>query len=182
MNFMDVLGSVISGGMTGVLGSAVTSFIDYKTKKLQFLHEEAMEKATQETMRLEWEGRSKVAIVEGETQKNVAESEAFLESIKADQATYSSGIEYNKIKLGWLYAFLMVLIDFLRGIIRPASTIAFVVMTFWIYASIQGKINVIPTDSTAMMDLFNQVTTVILYLSVTTVCWWFGVRGVSKIK
>ena len=177
MDILGLLGSVVSGGVTGVLGSALTGVIEYKNKQLQFKHDLEMEKAARETMEAEWAQRTKVAQIEGDTQKDVAASQAFQTSILADKATYSTGIAFDKLKGGWIYAFLMVLVDFLRGIIRPLSTILFITMTFVMYASLKGKVDAAGTDPKALMVLFDQVVTVILYLATTTVCWWFGARG-----
>jgi hypothetical protein len=177
---MSIIGSVVSGGITGVLGSAITGFMDYKNKQMQFKHEFDMEVAARATMEAEWAQRTKVAEIEGATQVAVAETQAFQASITADKATYSTGIAFDKLKGGWFYALLMVLVDFLRGIIRPLSTVLFIVMTFVMYSSIKTRVDLAGTDPKALMDLFNQVVTVILYLATTTVCWWFGARGISK--
>lgn len=180
MDIMSVLGSVVSGGVTGVLGSAITGIMAYKTKKLDYEHELAMEQAARETMKEEWAQRTKVAEIEAGAKVETAELEAFGESIKADRATYSDGIAFEKLRGGWIYALLMVLVDFLRGIIRPMTTILFITMTFVMYATLKTKVDLAGGDPKALTDLFGQVVTVILYLATTTVCWWFGARGMSK--
>jgi hypothetical protein len=180
MDLLSIVGSVVSGGVTGILGSAITGVMDYKNKQLQYKHELDMEQAARATMEAEWAQRAKVAEIEGQTKVETAELEAFSESIRSDKATYSDGIAFDKIRGGWFYALLMVLVDFLRGIIRPASTILFIVMTFVMYFSLKRKVDLAGVEPTALMDLFNQVVTVTLYLASTTVCWWFGARGLSK--
>ncbi len=180
MDLLNVVGSVVSGGVTGVIGSAITGVMDYKNKQLQYKHELDMERAARETMEAEWAQRAKVAEIEGQTKVETAELEAFSESIRSDKATYSSGIAFDKLKGGWLYALLMVLVDFLRGIIRPASTILFIAMTFVMYFSLKARTEAAGSDPKALMDLYSQVVTVTLYLATTTVCWWFGARGLSR--
>lgn len=182
MGIMDILGSVISGGVTGVLGSVISGIISYKSKQLEYKHELAMEKAAQDTMKLEWEQRTKVAEIESETKRTAAEYEAFTESIKADKATYSTAVRFEKLKLGWLYALMMVTVDFSRGMVRPASTALFSIMTFVIYFSLKHQINSVPNLSDEVIKLFGQTVTMILYLASTTLCWWFGARGISKFN
>jgi len=182
MDVLSLLGSVVSGGVTGVLGSAISAVISYKTQALEYRHELEMEQAARETMKEEWAQRTKIAEIEGETQKDVAATQAFQASIMSDKATYSTGIAFDKLKGGWFYALLMVMVDFLRGIIRPLSTILFITMTFIMYFSLKARVEAAGTDPKALMDLFNQAVTVILYLATTTVCWWFGARGISKTK
>ena len=174
MDIISILGSVVSGGITGVLGSAITSVMAYKTKQLDYKHDLDMEVATRDTMKEEWAQRTKIAEVEGQTQITVADMNTLAASLAADKATYSTGLT-----LGHIGTALMVTVDFLRGIIRPAATILFTIMTFIIYARVQSRVDVAGTSPTALMDLLNQIVTVILYLSTTTVCWWFGARGIS---
>lgn len=180
MDLSSILGSVVSGGVTGVIGSAITGVMSYKDKQLQYKHELDMELAARETMRLEYEQKAKVAVIEGDAAVEKAEVEAFAESIRADKATYSAGIAFDKVRGGWIYAMLMVIVDFLRGIIRPATTILFIVMTFVMYFSLNRRVSIAGSDPKAVMELFGQVVTVVLYLATTTVCWWFGARGISK--
>jgi hypothetical protein len=177
MDIFSILGSVVSGGATGVIGSAISSIFNYKNKQLEYKHDLDMEIATRETMKEEWAQRTKIAEVEGATQSDLAAQESFQASMLADKATYSAGLNIGKVGTA-----LMVTIDFLRGIIRPVSTILFISMSFYIYFSMKEKLVATGADPTGFMDLFNQVTTVILYLATTTVCWWFGVRGESKWK
>lgn len=182
MDILGILGSVVSGGVTGVLGSAISGIFNYKNKQLEYKHELEMEVAARETMKEEWAQRTKVAEIEGATQSDLAAQESYQASMGMDKATYSSGIAFDKLHGGWVYAALMVVVDFLRGIIRPLSTILFIAITFIMYFTLKHRVDIAGTDPVALMDLFNQVVTVILYLATTTVCWWFGVRGESKGK
>ena len=78
---------VIFGGITGLLGNVITGITNYKTKKLEVLHEEKMVALESEAMRLEAEMNIAVTKAEIEGEIELADSAAYIESIKAGQTS-----------------------------------------------------------------------------------------------
>ena len=83
MDFLDLIvggiGSIFSGGLTGILGAVITKFAEYKQRQqdikvLQISneHELKLRDADAKIMEQEWNGRERLALVEGETQQQVA--------------------------------------------------------------------------------------------------------------
>ena len=165
----DALGAIVSGGATGLLGSGISLFGEIKKQKMIFEHEEKMEKHRHDGIRLQMEAVKEKAI----SDINIAEMKAFSKSQENDKATYSGG-QILSDGQKWL----MVIVDFFRGIIRPGMTIYMTVLTTLIYFEvmtlIEGLGGVIDKDMA--LGLANQIVLVVLYLTSTTILWWFGTR------
>ena len=180
---LSLIGSLISGGIlggiTGLLGSVVQRFAAYKTKKLEvelekikFDHETALRELDARIMEKEWAGRAQVASVEGQSAADVAAAEAFAKSY-TDGPKYSEGLEPTKGQ-----AWLLVLLDCLRGVIRPALTIYLCVITTMVYLQAQELMGGdIPQELAA--EIVRLVLGTILYLTTTCVTWWFGTRNIQ---
>jgi len=185
MDVMSSLGAIFSGGLTGVIGSAVSGFFEIKKARLlydheknKFVHEEKLEELAMDAMKMEWEGKAKVAEIEAE---KVA-GEVFDTSLKSDRATYSKGLDFAKTKGGWLYAGAMVFVDFLRGTLRPAVTYYLVILISLMYFNFMREIDTIKITNPEMVaEYLDKVVLVILYVSTSVVLWWFGSRQSSKL-
>jgi len=165
----DALGAIMSGGLTGIIGSGISIFGKIKMQKLTNNHEVAMGKLKQDDMRLQMEiitEQTKAAI-------NVSEMQAFTESQRNDSASYSKGQE-----LSGGQKWLMVVVDFLRGMIRPSMTIYMTVLTTMIYVKLMDMLGGLEDviDTATALGMVNQVILVILYITTTTILWWFGTR------
>lgn len=176
----DALGSILGGGATGLFGTIATAFVSYKKIKEENRHKEQMAVVNQQTIRLEGELNLRQAQVEGEIQQSLADTKAAAEGLVAsyehDQRRYATG------KLGKFGRFLMVLVDFARGSMRPGLTTYLVVLTTLMYVEmltlvngLQGALN----GSNAVVLLQHIIMTV-LYLTVTCVTWWFAGRQLEK--
>ncbi len=177
------------GVATGLLGNVLTSFTNLKTQKLKNQHEVAMIKVETEAMAAEAAMQIKV------TETNVAGELARLE-----ETTYGKNIELaNKPSLNnrlleklfdspwtaWvatILAFLLGVVDFLKGVMRPGLTLYLVALTSWItyYAAelLTAKQGLM--DAIMAAALFNKVVDIVIYLTVSVVTWWFADRRVAK--
>ena len=185
---------IILGGLTGLLGSAVTSIFNFKTEKLR--GEIKIETIKAETNAMIEEAKANIAItkakVEGEIE--VADSNAYLQSQKeGNKALFDNkwidkllAIEgYWKIitvPLAVLVSILFGFVDFLRGLMRPALTIYLVGLSTWITykAYILLSMTKSAMTSTEALAIFSDSTSIIIYLTVSCVTWWFGSRQMAK--
>ena len=157
MGFAEIIGSVLTGGLTGVIGSGITSYVEFKKQEQKFAHDLQIATLDNEMMKLEIAGKERVAVIEQETEELIADSKAFSESIAADRATYSQGM-----KSKWLVA-----VDVVRGLTRPTLTVVLCVLTATIWFT---------TDEKLQPDIKKQVAATVLYVTTAAVLWWFGSR------
>lgn len=153
------------GGLTGLIGGIAQKVADYKTKKLEIEllqkksdAEIALRRVDAEIMQQEWAARTKVAEIE-------TASADFKASFN-EPTLYSEKVAPTA-KQGWL----LVFVDFLRGIVRPILTLYLCAITTILYMHTDGG----RVDPQSVVDT-------ILYLTVTAVTWYFGARAGSPPK
>lgn len=173
----ELITSLFGGGLTGLIGSVVSRIFDYKTKQLEitanqqkFAHDLAMRKADAEIMAQEWAARTRVAEVETAGREAVADAQAFAESFK-EPPRYSAGATLTPAQT-WL----LVILDFTRGMVRPGLTIYLCVITTMVYLQARWLLGPgIKSDDS--VQILNKIIAMILYLTTTCVLWWFGTRS-----
>jgi hypothetical protein len=192
----------ILGAATGIIGNVVGGIFKYKTQKLendkikwQNNHELNMVKA--ETQAMIMESQANIAItkaqIEGEIE--VADSNVYLESQKVGNQSFFDNKWIDKlfsvtgwakviaIPVGVIVATGFGFIDFLRGIIRPTLTAylvglsSFITFKAWEVMQTAG-LETFTTDQA--VAIFNETTSIMIYLTVSCVTWWFGDRRISK--
>lgn len=165
----NALGAIASGGITGILGAGVSLFGEWKKQQMANMHKERMEELRQDAMELQ------MAMVreQGKIAVDVAEMGAFTASQKNDAASYSVGQELSSGQK-WL----MVFVDFMRGMIRPTMTIYMTVLTTVLYVQVMGLVGGLEgvITKTDALNLASQIILVILYITTTVILWWFGTR------
>jgi len=162
-----ILTSIFSGGLTGLFGTALTKVGDYFQQKQNFKHELDIMKEQRELIALQ-----------SELKINEADAAAFGESVKADRATYTRGQKLSPWASG-----LLAVVDFIRGMIRPALTIYLIILTTYIYVDIETVLAAAGVDYMTIAtasELIRKIILTILYLTVTCVTWWFGSRMKAK--
>lgn len=175
----SVVGSILGGGATGLLGVAFQRFADYKNKQLDMQLEKQrgeleLQKKDKDLliMQGEWQGRLKVAEEEGTTAKDVADTQAFAATLWKEPERYT---EASKLTAGQTW--IMVLLDGFRGIVRPGLTIYLCVLTTAIYVQARGLLAGEDINAEQALEIEHQIISTILYLTTTVVLWWFGTRN-----
>ena len=186
---------VVLGGITGLIGSIATGWMNFKQMKLKNEHEQKM--VALETASMKEEAKMQIAITKTEIEGAVelADSAAYMESIKAgNKAMFSEkwidklfSVEgkvgkFFAIPVGVLLAMAFGFVDWLRGFMRPAITLYLTgmttVITFmaWKLINTNGGI----MEMTDAITIYNQTTSIVIYLTVSCVTWWFGDRRMAK--
>jgi hypothetical protein len=187
--------SGILGGITGIIGSIFTTFMQYKTQKMQNEHD--IEKIKQETEAMKAEAAMQIQVTKAQIEGaiEIADSESYLASQKVgNQALFSntwvdqllnvSG--YWKIltyPLASLIIFLFGFVEWLRGFMRPFLTIY---LTFLTTAITYLSWHILQKNTTGVLTvaaataLWETVTSTVIYLTVSCVTWWFGDRAMAK--
>jgi hypothetical protein len=176
-----IFSSIFSGGATGIIGVIAQRFADYKNKQLDMQLEAqrhanavALRRVDAEIMAQEWAARTKVAEVEGETAKEVADAAAFGKSFEMEPQRYSGE------KLTPNQQWVMVALDAFRGAVRPMLTVYLCVLTTLIYILARQKVQAEDLTSGEALELLKLIIGSILYLTTTCVLWWFGTRNKNK--
>jgi len=82
-----------------------------------------------------------------------------------------------------LIAMAFAFVEFLRGFMRPGLTIYLTALTTvitWMAWDIMNKHGIESISATEAVDIYNQVTSIIVYLTVSCITWWFSDRGTTK--
>lgn len=86
------------------------------------------------------------------------------------------------VPIASIIAFLFGLTDFFRGMIRPTLTVYLCGVTTWVTLMAWRIMQSSGTEITASqaMEIFQDTTSIVTYLTVSCVTWWFGDRRMAK--
>jgi len=168
------LGNLISGGVTGIIGTAIGGYVDYKKMKAKDSHEALMADKDLALSKLEFESAEKTSVIEADTAKEVEAISLTKETIKSDKATYSKGALaiLNRLAdkgglivrtLAGVGSFGLVSVDILRGYTRPIITIGLV------YASCKMSGDNLVAGAGELQ-----------FMTMTCLTYWFGGRQLEK--
>ncbi len=79
-------------------------------------------------------------------------------------------------------SFMLVVLDFIRGLVRPGLTIYLCAITTMMYLEakvIMAGVGALISAEQAI-TVHNIIVTTVLYLTTTCVLWWFGTRNSQK--
>lgn len=175
----SLLGSIFAGGATGIIGVIIQRYADFKNKQLDMaLEKQRGELEVQKrqadalVVAKEYEGKLAVASKEGETAKDIADTQAFAQTLFKEPERYS-----NANTLTPWQQWVMVLVDAARGIVRPALTLYLCGLTTYVWTQVKDKLAVEDLEASDVKDIWLLVVKTILYLTTTVVLWWFGTRN-----
>ncbi len=176
----DIIASILSGGATGLIGSALSSVMDFFKLKQQHAHDLEMGKLEQETLKLETARDVTIAKEEAETKKQVSEDEA---DAKAQVASYGQDsrqyLSSEAVKSSKFATVLMAIVDFCRGMVRPTMVVYLCVATtvqgVFIYLELQNSGVMLSQEQ--LYNLIMMYVTGVFYMTFTAVGWYFGSRS-----
>lgn len=186
-----IFGSIFAGGATGLLGLFLQKYFDIQSKKLE--NEHSLKSAEIELQladkkiqlaSLENEAKVKVAQTQADAQISVAEQKVFGQSLEADRATYLT----PEVAKGDRFATaILAVLELLRGLVRPVLTLALTCMSWKLYEQTDAlmKMQGLEIKGELLQSQLLLISSTILYLTTTVVCWWFGLRaalGPPKVK
>lgn len=192
----------ILGGVTGLIGNVVGGIFKYKHAKIEKemqgsrqSHEVSMVKAESDAMIAESKANIAITRAQVEGAVELEDAKAYMQSQKeGNKALFSNkwvdkllAPEIGKWKIitapiAVFIAFLFGFTDFLRGVIRPSLTVYLCGVTTWVtwkaweIMQMEGVI----MDLESATAIFNDTTSIVTYLTVSCVTWWFGDRRMAK--
>ena len=155
---LEAIASILTGGATGLLGTVISAGIGIFERRQRHQEELALRQLDLDVTRAEAASAERVAAVEAESADAEAGWRAFEASHRTAVARWSRGDS------AWLVA-----VDVIRGLIRPVLTVGFLALAAVIYFTLPAP--VIPPEGIAA-----RMVDTVLYLTTTTVLWWFGTR------
>ena len=173
---LELLAGVLSGGATGLLGTALTGVFSFLGKKQAHKQELELRQLDIELTRFEAESAERVSALELESDKAQAEADALKASYRQSVIRFTEGYDLSGAQV-WALLFL----DCVRGLMRPALTLAFVAITGVIYFTIDGYTGIASIDEAAD-DIRLQIIMTVLFLTTTCVTWWFGGRSLKGLS
>lgn len=160
---MSILLSLLSGGITGLLGKGIERYFDHKAAKLQaeiedrkFTHQIELQKMV------------------GQTAVAVEDSKAFKASIEHDDVDKFYEGQYTRGQ-GWL----MVILDFCRGFIRIGLTAYLCILTTLVYIKAEKLCSLDVILPSMAFDVLTLIINTILYMTTLAICWQFGSRATN---
>lgn len=185
---------VILGGVTGLLGTVITTITNFKTQKLKNEHDQAM--ASLEIQKLAAKTDAAIKITEAKISGAVelADAEAYTKSQEVGnvKAVSDGWIEkllnmtgpmsWVSIPCGLILVILLGFVDVLKGLMRPGLTLYLTLITSWLTYNAYNLLNSVGTSLTTQqaISIYDQVTTIVIYLTVSCITWWFGDRRTAK--
>lgn len=187
---MEILGTVLtgvlSGGATGLLGVLLQRFFDARKAAQDIELARLQLDAARETRRMELEAQERMASNAAATQQLQAQLDAHAREVEADNAAYVASIASDRATYlapnaqqhSRLARWLMAVVDAARGLMRPGVTVYSLVLltslAAWVRDMHQRQALVL--TAAQQHELTMQVVGTVIYLTTTTVVWWFGVR------
>ena len=155
---LDGLLAILTGGATGVLGTLISFGTNYLERKQKHAQELELRDRDIDLAKIESAGLERVAQIEAESREDQAAWRGFEESFREARARWSRPGD----------GFMMLFVDFCRGMTRPGLT--------WLFVCLVGGIYFTVADG----ETETKVIDTILYLATTCVTWWFGARNIGK--
>ena len=179
MSILESVLSVFSGGLTGLVGTALQSYYTYKSKQLDIdleknkaANEIELRKIDIQMQAAEWASRTQIAQITADGETDKADAAILAASYLTEPQQYS-----EKSLLSHSQEWVMVFLDAFKAIIRPSLTVYLCILTSLIYAQTRGLITTNQSDSFALLQ---KLVDTILYLTTTCILWYFGSR--NKVK
>ena len=182
------LTSIFAGGATGLIGGVFSRLFDWlgqrernKQKVIDNDFELQRMDKEKDMLSMEIERDAIIAKTGANAKIEVAASKALAVSYEADKATYTpEGVELGKTSV-----VMLVIVDFVRGLIRPGLTIYLCILATMIYLQSVEMMN-LAVSATSVTEatipaikaiaVVDTCVNAILYLTSVAVTWWFGSR------
>jgi hypothetical protein len=191
----------ILGGVTGLVGNIVSSIFKYKNTKLEIegiklKNEHDLKMVEAETKAMIMEARANIKITQAQVEGaiEIEDSQSFMEAQKQgnkillDNKWVDALLNVEgkwkiiSVPIASLISILFGFVDFIRGLVRPALTIYLCGVTTWVtwMAWEIMKAHGVALTAIQATTIFNDVTSIVTYLTVSCVTWWFGDRRMAK--
>ncbi len=160
----DLILGVLSGGVTGLIGTVISGGMKFFENRQKHGHELAIMEMEMQQMDKEAEIARDIKELDMEGKDRTAAWQALEASYKESTSRMSTGDS------AWL-----IMVDVVRGLMRPVITLGLLVSMGIIYFTVAADLT--GPNGTPMVVFIIQT---VLYVGTTAVLWWFGTRHLSS--
>jgi hypothetical protein len=160
----DLILGVLSGGVTGLIGTVISGGMKFFENRQKHGHELAIMQMEMQQMDKEAEIARDIKELDMESKDNQAAWVALQASYKESTSRMSTGDS------AWL-----IMVDVVRGLMRPVITLGLLVSMGIIYFTVAAELTA-PNGTPMVVSIIQTV----LYVGTTAVLWWFGTRHLSS--
>lgn len=182
---------VFLGTLNGLLGTVITSYINYKMKRLEGEQKLKEMQLESDLMIAEVNANIKVAQATADIAVEQAEADAFTMSIAKQKSLVSSDwieallgrtdkFRVVTVPLGVVLLALMSIVDVVNHLMRPALTLYSLVIASWVTYQSWVILKGLSIDTVLALNQWGDACDTVMLLAVTMVTWWFGDRRVAK--
>lgn len=187
---LDILAAVGTSGVSGIFGSLfglIGSWYEKKQeiklveknieeKKIENEHELNVMKyeadSAERLAEVEAESQARLSTIDADAKTAVAELSAIEKAYGSDARKYTNGVKNGK-----LTGFLMYMVDFYRGIIRPSVTTYCLILITMVFFRFSEQIDMLSADQINVIILL--LINTLVFLTTKSVGFWFGSRGAT---
>lgn len=191
-----LLGGVLSGGATGLLGVLLQRFFDLKHKqqeveiiKLNLANSIELSRMENERAQIRADADRATAQIQADGAYAVAEQDTIAREAEADSRNLQAAFDADKSTYllpaaqlqkgfwGTVITMLMAMVDFMRGALRPLLTGYLAILTTYIFVwaadltKASGGLSQEQVNHIVVLVITN-----VLYLSTVSTLFWYGTR------
>lgn len=177
------------GAFSGILGNAITNYLNLRQQKLKNEHELKMVEAETKAMIAEKDANIRVSEMELAQEMERVDADIYKESQKQgnkkalDDKILEKLFESNWTKpVGVFLSFVFGVVDAFRKSMRPALTAYSIGLATWLtYQAVQiieAKQDLVTVAMAT--EIFQSSMETIFYMAITAFFWWFGDRRNAK--
>lgn len=173
----------VAGGVVGAIGSIASKWMALKQAKLEGEQKLAELRLEAELIDKEAQRDIAVARIQQETQQAIADAASLSASLQADRAAYSTRVDVSGEGWGnWTLRCLLVLVDVVRGIMRPYITAASQLVLVWVAYEAFVRLGEAGVSAELLREVLREVVLASIFIATTATTWWFGARPSSIRK
>lgn len=170
---LGILTSSGFGAIIGLLGSWLTKKEEAKQLKQKYEYEAKMADIRKQEAEIELkmqmqmlDKKLEITQSEAEIQQDIANADAFKESLKEQSKIYKSQI-----------------VEIIRGLIRPVITIYLLAIVTYIAIKVNYLVGGFGSfNPDELLVLYKDIINQIFFMALTALSWWFGSRPTQKRK
>lgn len=182
--------AVMSGGLTGLVGSLITDVTDHFKQKAKQKNDVELKRLDIDLLKAETDASIQIAEterqmleLESKAKVDLAEVNAFVEAQKSDADVLASVSRAKKSSI------LLNIAAFTRTMIRPFLTVYLCVLSTFLYLDAKELIDArneslttaqLIQGSAQAYEVYSAVSDQVLYLTSASVLFWFGQRKKKK--
>lgn len=169
MGFFDAIGSVLTGGLGGIVGAAgaiAGKIVDLKIKDKEL---EGLKLTNEFQLALRDKDMAQ-AKLEAESKLEIQKIDADTQAVTADLASLQSAVAADKAAYGDSWSGRVV--DFVRGMVRPVITAWSAALVSYVTWQAFTELHGVPLGPERSMALIQDAT----FVATLAIAYWFGAR------